>query len=405
MLRILRVTPFYAPAYGYGGPVVHTVNISKQQAILGHDVRVFTSNILTHEIISKELPKFEIIDNVKIHRFPIKFRLGQSHYFITPSLPFAFFKYRYDLIHVHSLRTFQTNVATIISRLKNKPCVFTAHGTLRSMYLLDLFNNRKKESGKMKLFDTIFKKSFLKAIDRFIVHSKHEKKWTLKFNVPEEKIRVIPHGINLENFSNLTFRENFIKKYKINLNDKMILYVGRLLRNYRKLEHLILIMNEILKEINNAKLWLIGQSYDKVYELKLRNMVEKMNLTKHVIFITSPSREDILGAYQVANVITFPINNSDGFGIPLIEAGAAKCPIISTNRGPAPELVKNGETGILTQVDNLSELKNAFLKILSDEKLEKDMGLKGYQNVLKNYTWETITNITNKVYDEVIQQQ
>ncbi len=33
------------------------------------------------------------------------------------------------------------------------------------------------------------------------------------------------------------------------------------------------------------------------------------------------------------------------------------------------------------------------------------MGLKGYQNVLKNYTWETITNITNKVYDEVIQQK
>ncbi len=402
MLRILRVIPFYAPAYGYGGPVVHSFNISKQQSALGYDVRVFTTNILTHDLISKKLPKFEVIDNVKIHRFPIRYRLGQSHYFITPKLPFAFFKYQYDLIHIHSLRTFQTNVATTISRIKNKPVVLTAHGTLRSMYLLDLFNHKKKETSRMKLYDKFFNKFFIKSVDRFIVHSKHEKMWTLKFNIPEEKIRVIPHGVNLDNFSNKILREKFIKKYKIDLNYKMILYVGRLLGNYRNLELVIITMKEILKEINNSRLWLIGQSYDKVYELKLREIVEKLNLHKHVIFVTSPSREDILGAYQVANVVVFPINNSDGFGIPIIEAGAAKCPIISTNRGPAPELIRNGETGILTKPNNLSELKNAILKILSDEKLEKEMGLKGYQNIVKNYTWETITNSTNKVYNEII---
>ena len=402
MLRILRVVPFYAPAYGYGGPVVHSVNISKQQAALGHDVRVFTTNILKHDLISKELPKFEVIDNIKIHRFPIRYRLGQSHYFITPTLPFAFFKYQYDLIHVHSLRTFQNNVATIISKLRNKPFVFTAHGTLRSMYLLELFNNKKNEANRMRFYDLFFKKFFLNVVDRVIVHSKHEKLWTLKFNVPEEKIRVIPHGINLENFSNVTFRENFIRKYKVNLKDKMILYVGRFLRNYRNLEALIIIMNDIRKDIENAKLWLIGHSYDKEYEFKLRNMVKKLNLSKYVIFATYPSREDILGAYQVANVVVFPINNSDGFGIPLIEAGAAKCPAISTNRGPAPELIKNGETGILTRTNNITELKNAIIKILSNEKLEREMGLKGYQNVVKNYTWETITNMIEEVYKEII---
>ena len=402
MLRILRVVPFYSPAFGFGGPVVHSVNISKQQVALGHDVRVFTTNILTHDLISKDLPKFEVLDNVKIHRFPIKYRLGQSHYFITPTLPFAFYKYHYDLIHVHSFRTFQTNVAGILSRLRNKPLVLSAHGTLRDTSLLNNFENKKKESNRTNIYDIFFKRYILKAVDRFIVHSKHEKIWTLKFNVPEEKIRVIPHGINLENFSNITFRESFIKKYKINLKDKMILYVGRLLSDYRNLEDLIIIMKEVLKEIYNAKLWLIGQSDDKEYELKLRNMVKKMNLSKHIIFATSPTREDILGAYQVANVIVFPINNSDGFGIPLIEAGAAKCPIISINRGPAPELVKNGVTGILTEPDNLSELRNAVLKILSNEKLEKEMGLKGHQHVVNNYTWERIANMINKVYNEII---
>ena len=65
MLRILRTVPFFAPAYGYGGPVIHTLNISKIQALMGYDVRVFASNILTNDVISRELPKFEIVNGVK----------------------------------------------------------------------------------------------------------------------------------------------------------------------------------------------------------------------------------------------------------------------------------------------------------------------------------------------------
>ena len=126
MLKILRTVPFFAPAFGYGGPVVHTLNISKIQVSLGYDVRVFTSNILTNDIISKNLLKYEILNGVKVHRFPIKYRLGNSHYFITPSIASGFIKYDYDIIHSHSFRTFQTDMSIIFSILKKKPFVFTA---------------------------------------------------------------------------------------------------------------------------------------------------------------------------------------------------------------------------------------------------------------------------------------
>ena len=82
MIKILRTVPFFAPAYAHGGPVVHSLNISKIQASLGYDIRVFTTNTLNNDIISKDLPKYEILDGIKIHRFPIKHRLGKSHYFI-----------------------------------------------------------------------------------------------------------------------------------------------------------------------------------------------------------------------------------------------------------------------------------------------------------------------------------
>jgi len=400
MLRILRTVPFFVPAYSYGGPVVHTYNISRIQASLGYDVRVFTSNILTHDIISNTLPKYEELENIKIHRFPIKYRLGESHYFIPPKLPFNFFKYDYDIIHSHSYRTFYTDVATIISKIKKKPFVFTTHGTLRDMTLIDLSKDKIKEAKRMKLHDLMLHKFFTNTVDRIIVHSDYEKIWTIRNNVPEEKIRVIPHGVNVEKFSNGIYRERFIKKYKV--KNKILLYVGRLLKNYRNLDYLILVMNDILKEYKNVKLWFVGHSFDKSYEKDLRKLIKKRNLTEHVRFITKPTREDIIGAYQAANIVVFPIRNSDSFGLPLLEAGAAKCPIISTNIGPAPELIINGKTGFLTDINSLSQLKNNILKILTDDELEKRMGLYGYEHILNNYSWQIVTDKTNQVYQELL---
>lgn len=400
MLKILRTVPYFAPAFGFGGPVVHSLNISKIQVSLGYDIRVFTSNILTNEIISKDLQKYEVLDGIKIHRFPIQYRLGQSQYFITPKIIRGFLRYDYDLIHSHSFRSFQTDISTIVSKLKKKPLVFTAHGTLRDITQFSWLDNKKKEVNRIKLYDFFSKKIFQNEVDRIIVHSKYEKLLTIKNDISERKIRVIPHGVNVENFTNITFRENFLKKFQV--KKKMILYVGRLLRGYRNLEHLIIVMKDVLKEFKNVKLWLIGESYDKEYENDLKKIVKEQNLTKHVVFVTHPTREDILGGYQVANVVVFPITDSDSFGIPLIEAGAAKCPIISTNCGSAPELIKNGKTGILTDKNNLTQLKDALLKILTDDELEKKIGLNGYENVIKNYTWEIITKKTNMVYEELL---
>lgn len=400
MLKILRTVPFFAPAFGFGGPVIHTLNVSKIQVSLGYNVRIFTTNILTNEIISKDLPKYEIINGIEIHRFPIKYRIRNSHYFITPSLLAGFLKYDYDIIHSHSYRTFQTDLSLIFSKLKKKPFVFTAHGTLRNLPLFNWLINKRKESKRVNLYDLFFKNAFNKVVDRVIVHSEYEKFWTMKNNIPEKKIRVIPHGINLKNFSNKFYREKFIKKF--NVKEKMILYVGRLLRGYRNLDHLIKIMNDILEEVKDVKLWFVGYSFDIDYKKELIKMIKEQNLINHVRFISQPTREDIIGAYLSASVVVFPITDSDSFGIPILEAGAAKCPVISTNRGPAQELIKNEKTGILTEPNNIYKLRESLLKLLLDDDLNRKIGLSGYENVVKNYTWEIITEKTNNVYSELL---
>jgi len=95
--------------------------------------------------------------------------------------------------------------------------------------------------------------------------------------------------------------------------------------------------------------------------------LKERNLTKNEVFITNPIKEDIIGAYQAANVVIFLITNLDGFRIPILEAGIAKCPIISTNREPVMVLVKNGKTGLLTRNNDLFQLKETILKIITDK--------------------------------------
>ena len=53
-------------------------------------------------------------------------------------------------------------------------------------------------------------------------------------------------------------------------------------------------------------------------------------------------------------------------------------------------------------MDDLTDLKDAILKILTNEELEEEMGLNAFKNVSQNYTWEKITQKTNDLYAELI---
>ena len=397
--KILRIVPFFYPAFGYGGPVIHTFNISKIQAKLGYDVRVFTTNIFKHDLVSNVLPHYENIFGVKVHRFPIRFKLKGTHFWITPAIISNGLKYDYDLIHAHTYRTFQTDVASFLSKIKKKPFILTAHGNMRDLTRLQIL--RGKPSSKLiRIYDKIIKNFTINAPDRVIVHSNYEAIWTKEIGVKEEKLRIVPHGVDIKKFSDLKLKENFFKKFQF--HGKLIVYVGRILRGYRDLHSLIKIMPDITKEVPKAKLIFIGESFDIDYELELKKLVSSLKLNKNIHFITNPNWDEIIGGYLSANVFVFPTNKSESFGIPLLEAGAAHCPVVAPKVGAVPELIKNNISGLLVKLNDEEDFKKKILKILSDEKLEKKLGDNGYKIVSENYSWEKITELINEIYSELL---
>ncbi len=398
-LKILRIVPFFYPAFGYGGPVIHSYNISKIQAQLGYDVNVFTTNIIKHNLISNTLPRYEIVQGIKIHRFPIRFKIKNSHYWITPSMIPNILKSNSDLIHAHTFRTFQTDIASFLSKIKRKPFIITAHGNMRDLTELAILKGTSS-SKLIKIHDKFVKSLCISAADKIIVHSKYEAYWTKRIGINEDKIEVIPHGVDVEKFSDHTLKEKFLNRFQF--QGKLILYVGRILRNYRNLHDLIKMMPSIIEEVSDVKLLLIGESFDLDYEMELRKLVSSQNLSNYVHFITNPTWEDIIGGYLSANVFVFPTNRSESFGIPLLEAGAAHCPVVAPKIGPVPELVKNNYSGLLTKPADQNDLKKKVLRILTDNKLERTLGDNGYKRISSAYTWKVVAESINNLYSELI---
>ena len=81
---------------------------------------------------------------------------------------------------------------------------------------------------------------------------------------------------------------------------------------------------------------------------------------------------------------------------------ASGIPVVGSNFGGIPDVVKDGENGLLVPPNDIDSLVNALIKLLNNQKERKEMGLNG-KNKAKMYSWDNIANETNEIYNKVIQ--
>lgn len=101
--------------------------------------------------------------------------------------------------------------------------------------------------------------------------------------------------------------------------------------------------------------------------------------------------------YNVCDIFIMPSRlekengkySGEGFGIVYLEANACKKPVIAGGYGGSVEAVVDGETGILVDPDNIDEIANSIIKLLLDKKLAKEIGRKGRERMLKEFSYET----------------
>lgn len=228
-----------------------------------------------------------------------------------------------------------------------------------------------------KWLNGIKHKTRLSLADLIITNSEYSKREIVSLGIKSALVIVIPPGIDREKLQ-------IIPQYEKTESDQILCVA-----NYLPGKGLIYLI-EAFYQINrrNFTLHLVGNpKKSSKYFNNMKTTVEKLNLTKDVYFHDGTDRENLQNLYSQANIFVLP-TLKETFGIVLIEAMHYGLPIITTKVGAIPDLVIDGENGLLVPPSNSQALAEALSKLVENPELRKKIGNKNRQNVASFYYWE-----------------
>ena len=222
----------------------------------------------------------------------------------------------------------------------------------------------------------------LKKADYFFADSESTKKDLIHYlNISSQKINVIPLGVDHEKYySSKTKREK-----------NTILYVGSEMprKNLKTLFEAIAI---IKKKIPDIKLIKIGRPQWKNAREELIDLASQIGISENIVF--KEDIDNLSEEYQKCTVFVFP-SLYEGFGLPLLEAMACKCAVLSSNRTSLPEI--GGDAVKYFDPENKNELAVEIYAVLTNEILRKELEIKAYKRSLQ-FSWERTVAETIKNY-------
>lgn len=224
------------------------------------------------------------------------------------------------------------------------------------------------------------------AVDGVIAVSGFVREGLLVAGVPAEKISVVHNGIGVERFADQTGkREETRRELGISPDDFVVGVAGAL--NEGKGMFVLMKAAERLKDFFapefRPRLLLIGDGPSRA---ELEEMAKKLGLAA----IFTGRRLDMERMYSAMDVFLFPSICRESFGMVVIEAMASGLPVIASSVGGVPEIVKNGENGILVPPGDPSALAGAICRLAGDAEFSKQMARNGEKNVLDNFSREAM---------------
>ena len=130
----------------------------------------------------------------------------------------------------------------------------------------------------------------------------------------------------------------------------------------------------------------------------------------HIVFTGKLSPEDLANEYRTANVFTLPAivdhkGDTEGLGVVLIEAMELGLPIVASNVGGIPDVVVDGESGILVPEKDPEALANAFKRLASDRSLLESLLAGARKRITECFTWDGIIRRQVETYARLVNRR
>lgn len=392
-MKILQVVPYFSPAYAFGGPMNVAFQVSRKLVKRGHKVVVWTSD--AKDLDSRLTVKpVSIINGIKVHymrnlsMMPVK----KSKLFITPELVSKTKEEikEIDVVHLHEYRSFQNIVVHHYAKKYGVPYVLQAHGSLPRV----MVKKRLKW-----VYDVLFGYRLLRYASKVIAISQTEAQQYRDMGVSEEKIEVIPNGIDLSAYANLLPKGSFKKKLCRDKDQKIILYLGRI-HKMKGIDFLIKAYSYLVKnmECNDAILVIAG--YDDGYLDEAKRVVASLGISDKVLFTGMLSEKEKISAYVDSSIVV-NVEPRNVFGLVPLEAAACSTPVVVSEGNTIKNIIHQGKFGFSIKYGDINELARIMDKMLNDNKLLIEMGEKGRKFVFENHDWANIIIKFEKIYEVI----
>ncbi|RJS84247.1 glycosyltransferase family 1 protein [Candidatus Bathyarchaeota archaeon] len=386
-MRICMLTWEFPPRI-VGGIARHCLSLSKALAKLGHEVYVVTLEF-------PGAPLFEDINGIKVYRVLIE--LGHPNFIIWTFIFNHFMEKKvadlsenieFDIIHIHDWLTAKAGISS--KHFLNKPLISTIHSTEEG-------RSRGLHNPDSFLIDGI--EWWMTYEARRVIVCSNSVKWEVEshFSLPHDKVTVIPNGIEVSSFNLNINREEVKRRYGIKPNERIILFVGRLVPQ-KGVDMLIKAAPLIVQQHRDARILIAGDGWSRNY---LEELARSMGLRDRIRFLGFISDWELEDLMVTADVLVVP-SIYEPFGIVALEGMAAGTPVVATNIGGLSEIIEHDRTGVLVYPEDPGSIAWGINKVLSDPKYADWLARNARRKVRKAYSWEAIAKRTVEVYEAAI---
>lgn len=339
-------------------------------------------------------PGYEEIDGVKVHRFPIE--LGHPN-FITWTLLFNHFlekglsdlsqQVKLDLIHVHDWLTAPSGIS--FKHFMNKPMVLTVHSTEHGRSSL--------HSPDSYTIDGIEWWATYEANKIIVASNSMRGEVCGHFQVPEEKVKIIPNGIDVTKFHMSEDRQAVRSRYGVQSHEKLVLCVGRLVPQ-KGIEYLVRAVPAIADRYPQAKFVFVGEGWLRDYLESVSRSTGHQWKIKFTGFLPD---EELPALMTSADVLVIP-SVYEPFGIVALEGMAAGVPVVASQIGGLAEVIDHDRTGVFVYARNPESIAWGVDHVLSNPDHARWITQNAREKAKKIYSWEAIADRTIDIYKDAM---
>lgn len=289
-----------------------------------------------------------------------------------------------DLIHAH----YATSFGLLGALTHRHPLVISAWGS-------DIFSFPRTSFLHRKLLKWVLSRGDILCSSSEIMAEEMR-----QYIRPERRIEIIPFGVDVTRFSPPQ-GESLQYPKDASAQTPVVFGVAKGLHSVYGLDLLLESFAQVHRHFPQTLLRIAGDGPER---RSLADLAEKLGVGEAIEWLGQIPNARVADFYKIIDIVVIP-SRRESFGVTAVEGSACARPVIASRVGGLPEVIAEGETGLLFSPENISELVERMERLIKDFDLRNKLGRQGREQVLKRYDWQKNVTQMELVYQRLLQVQ